>query len=544
MEVAYMYKLLIVEDERAIAQGIANSNPWETWGFQIAGICSNGEEAVAFIEENKPDLVLSDIRMPKMDGVALMQYLNEKYPEIKMIILSGYNDFEYLQMAIRNHVAEYLLKPTLLDEFEQLFRKMKRVLDEEAQQRQERETQIRSRESNALLRGYGYSEEYVEANFYQKDTDAYRVVQFYAQQGGDVDAVVRDRAWQYERKQSVAKLLNRFAQEDEMRSFFLCNYEEQVTGILCTDEETEEAVIENNLLGMLDAVEQASGLVLHCAISAPCGDYRMLPQCYEQTKYCIGRKLLLDIEKKVVWYRQIKDEKFDTDPGSPMIEFDEKNILKYILNRDREQLKKELSGVFDRLRDTAAKGNAFVDIHYVNRICMEILFTVSREIYRYNVSPEKLMNEHNYHYMDVFDYLTPEGKLDFLMNVFELFMKECWVQKESVSRTGELARMVKRIVDQEYRSNLISLEYVAEKVHKNPSYISKVFKNEFDCNFSSYVTDKRLEKSRELLEDPLVKVYEITEELGWADVSNFIKVFKKKFGISPDEYRKVAGGRR
>ncbi len=120
-----MYKLLIVEDEKAIAQGIAKSNPWEEWGFQVVEICDNGEDAVAFIEQNRPDLVLSDIRMPKMDGIALMQYLNAQYPEIKIVILSGYNDFEYLQMAIRNHVAEYLLKPTLLEEFEELFRKMK-----------------------------------------------------------------------------------------------------------------------------------------------------------------------------------------------------------------------------------------------------------------------------------------------------------------------------------------------------------------------------------------------------------------------------------
>lgn len=161
----HMYKLLIVEDERAIAQGIAKSNPWEEWGFQVTGICNNGEEAVAFIEKNKPDLVLSDIKMPKMDGIALMQYLNAQYPEIKIIILSGYNDFQYLQMAIRNHVAEYLLKPTLLEEFELLFRKMKRVLDEEAQQREEKEMQLRDRESNALLKGYGYSEEFVEAFF-------------------------------------------------------------------------------------------------------------------------------------------------------------------------------------------------------------------------------------------------------------------------------------------------------------------------------------------------------------------------------------------
>ncbi len=539
-----MYKLLIVEDEKAIAQGIANSNPWEEWGFQIVGICGNGEEAVAFIEKDKPDLVLSDIRMPKMDGVALMQYLNERYPEIKMIILSGYNDFEYLQMAIRNHVAEYLLKPTLLEEFEQLFRKMKNVLDEEVQQREEKEEQLKSRGSNALLKGYGYSEEYVEDYFYQKDTDSYRVVQFCTQDAMDEDTMAHDRAWLYQRKQSMVKMMNRYVQDHEMSGFFLCNYEEQITGILCMEEGTGEEIIGNHILEMLDEIEHETGLALRCAISSSCEDYRMFPQCYEQTKYCIGQTLLLDIDEKIVWYRQIKEEKFGADFDYSGIGFDEKNILKYILNQDKEQLEKELSGVFDSFRDAAAKGKGYVDIHYVNRICMEILFTVSREIYRYNVYPEKLMNEHNYHYMDMFNRHTLEGKMDFLLGVFALFMQECWTQKESVSRTGELARMVKRIVDEEYMSNLISLEYVAEKVHKNASYISKIFKNEFDCNFSSYVTDKRLEKSKELLEDPLVKVYEITEELGWADVSNFIKVFKKKFGISPDEYRKVAGSKK
>lgn len=536
----HMYKLLIVEDERAIAQGIAKSNPWEEWGFQVSGICNNGEEAVAFIEKDKPDLVLSDIRMPKMDGIALMQYLNAQYPEIKIVILSGYNDFQYLQMAIRNHVAEYLLKPTLLEEFEQLFRKMKQVLDEEAQEREEQEMQIRDREANALLKGYGYSEEFVESFFYHKDTDSYRVVQFCAQKDEETIDIVQDRGWHYQRIQSIVKSINRYVQDREMSGFLLCNYEEHVTGILCMDEGTGEAEITHNLLEILDIAERETGIALYCAVSGPCEDYRMLPQCYEQTKYCIGQKLLLDTDRRIVWYRQTKEEKLGEDFDYFGIGFDEKNIIKYILNQDKEQLEKELSGVFDLFRETAVKNKDYVDIHYVNRICMEILFTVSREIYRYNVHPEKLMSEHNYHYMDVFEKPTLDGKLDFLLGIFALFMQECGTQKESVSKTGELARMVRRIVDEEYMSNLISLEYVAEKVHKNPSYISKVFKNEFDCNFSSYVTDRRLEKSRELLADPLVKVYEIAETLGWADVSNFIKVFKKKFGISPDEYRKVA----
>lgn len=536
-----MYKLLIVEDEKAIAQGIAKSNPWEEWGFQVVGICDNGEDAVAFIEQNRPDLVLSDIRMPKMDGIALMQYLNEKYPEIKIVILSGYNDFEYLQMAIRNHVAEYLLKPTLLEEFEELFRKMKTVLDEEAQQRKEQEFQTRTRESNALLKGYGYSEEFVEAFFYHRDTDAYRVVQLCVQENAEDKNTAHDREWFYQKKQSVVQAMNRDVQDCGMSGFFLCNYEDYITGILCVDERTNEQEIEDNVVKMMELAERETGLLLHCAVSAVCEDYRMLPQCYEQTKYCIGQKLFLDTDKKVVWYRRTKDEWIDENFDYFGIGFDEKNILKTLLNQDMEQLEQELSGVFDAFRKVAKKGGS-PDIHYINRICMEVLFSVSREIYRCNVHPEKLMSEHDYHYMDVFDKPTLEGKQEFLMGVFGLFMQECKMQKETVSKTGELARMVKQIVDEEYMSNLISLEYVAEKVHKNPSYISKVFKNEFDCKFSSYVTDKRLEKSKELLEDPLVKVYEIAEMLGWADVSNFIKVFKKKFGISPDEYRKVASG--
>lgn len=306
-----MYKLLIVEDERAIAQGIAKSNPWEEWGFEVIGICANGEEAVAFIEKEAPDLVLSDIRMPKMDGIALMQYLNAQYPEIKIVILSGYNDFEYLQMAIRSHVAEYLLKPTLLEEFEQLFRKMKSVLDEEQRQRAEQELLWKGRGSNALLKGYGYSEEFVESFFYRRDTDSYRVVQIWAQEDGEEGGTLHDGAWYYPKKQSVVEIANRYVQDSSANGFFLCNYEDYITGIICADEETAEQAIEERLLAMMDAAEGSTGLVLHCAVSAPCGDYRMLPQCYEQTKYCIGQKLLLETAGRIVWYRQTKDEGVD-----------------------------------------------------------------------------------------------------------------------------------------------------------------------------------------------------------------------------------------
>ena len=132
-----MYKLLIVDDEKSIRSGIANGIPWEDWGFTVTATVSDGLEALELIAADKPDVVLSDIRMPNMDGVELMQYLNSNYPEIKIIILSGYSDFDYLNYSIKNNVTEYLLKPTDIDEFETLFKKMKNTLDNERKKESE-----------------------------------------------------------------------------------------------------------------------------------------------------------------------------------------------------------------------------------------------------------------------------------------------------------------------------------------------------------------------------------------------------------------------
>ena len=136
------------------------------------------------------------------------------------------------------------------------------------------------------------------------DTDSYRIVLFCAQD--EEEDAAHDRGWRYQRKQSVVKIMNRHVQERGMSGFFLCNYEEQITGILCIDEGIGETEIEHNLLEMLDAVNCETKAALYCAVSGSCEDYRMLPQCYEQTKYCIGQKLLLDTDKRIIWYRQRK----------------------------------------------------------------------------------------------------------------------------------------------------------------------------------------------------------------------------------------------
>lgn len=523
-----MYRLLIVEDERAIAHGIANSIPWEKWGFCIAGVCSNGEEAVEIIRQDKPDLVLSDIRMPKMDGIALMQYLNENYPEISIIILSGYNDFEYLKMSIRNNVAEYLLKPTDVDEFEIVFKKMKLRLDEEAARKREQDSIRRDRVMNALLKGYGYDEEVMENEFEKLADGRLGVVVFQPEASECQDS----RSF-YQQQLKIAETLNRRLEDGEehpVQARFFCNFEEEITAIIYVEEDFEEEELENYIRTLGDAVRQETGAELFAGISNLYPDYRMIPQCYEQSKCCVGQRLYRQDKQGTFFFRQIRDTEFDYY----QIAFDEEKIMYSILNCDRAALTEEIEGTFTRLRNQTVK-----DYDYANWLGLEILLVISRKMLKYQVRPEKIMNEHGCTYSDLSKKQTLEDKQEFLLKIFGLFMEECQIQQAGNTKTRELARKIRTIVDEEYMSNSISLEYIAEKVHKNTAYISKIFKDEFECNFSAYVTGKRLEKSRLLLENAELKIYEISQQLGWADVSNYIKVFKKKYGMSPDEYRKI-----
>ena len=519
-----MYKLLIVDDEKTISQGIARSIPWNECGFEVAGICNNGLEAVEFLKTDKPDLVLSDIRMPGMDGIELMQYLNEHYPEIKIVILSGYNDFEYLQMSIRNHVAEYLLKPTDIIEFQILFTRMKAMLDQEDEERQNLETIRLEQRNNALLKGYGYDEEAVMKELFTNDTRRYGVILLAIDNGA-----VEDKNLLYQQNRDVTGILRHFQGKDQITGYYWCNYEDEITGLLCMGVELGEAEISVYARSLMETVREELGLVISCGISSFYEDFRMLPQCYAQTKCSIGQRIFCEEGEKLFFFHSVREADFDYY----QLSFDENKILKALLNRDEKELEQEVAGIFEGFRNRIIR-----DYDYVNRMIMEILFNISRKMLKYGMQPEKIMNESGYSYTDIRIRQTLDAKQAFLLGILTLFMEECHAQQAKYSKTGELARIIKEIVDEEYASNLMSLEYIGERVHKNAAYISKIFKNEFDCNFSTYVMEKRLEKSRELLSDPLIKIYEISWQLGWVDVSNFIKVFKKKSGISPDEYRK------
>ena len=129
------YRILLADDEEEVRKAIIRKIDWESLGFLVAGDADNGEEALEKIEQLKPDVIMTDIRMPYMDGLTLAARVRQKYPSIKILIFSGYDDFEYAKEAIKLNVTEYILKPVNGQELTKILARVRDCLDEEIEQR-------------------------------------------------------------------------------------------------------------------------------------------------------------------------------------------------------------------------------------------------------------------------------------------------------------------------------------------------------------------------------------------------------------------------
>lgn len=475
-----------------------------------------------------PDIVLSDIRMPKMDGLELMEYISRDYPHIRMVILSGYNDFEYLQSSIKNGVCEYLLKPTDIDEFESVFRKMHERLDEDKKRERlfkEGERLKAQKQFDACLRGYGYDEEELEREFYDAEEGRFGVMYFHI-----TGVNWQDKREQYLQGTKITEVLEEIRCEKKLFGKFFLNYEDQITGVLMLPEDQEEEKLKEYAEYMLNSIKERMGISVSVGISNFYLDYQMLPQCYQQAKCCGSQQIFSEKNHLIMYYREMAAADFNYYT----ISFDTDKIMEYILEQNNDKLLEELERTFSIFRN-----RVIPDYDYINRLSLELMFNISRKLLRSSVQLEKVMEKMGYTYSDVYIAEDLADKRDFLYRIFASASGECQAMRGETRKRSNLASAIRELVDSEFDSNRMSLEYIAGKVNKNTAYISKIFKKEFECNFSVYVTQKRLEKSLELLKDPSLKVYEISEVLGWADVSNYIKSFRKKYGMSPNEYRSM-----
>lgn len=305
---------------------------------------------------------------------------------------------------------------------------------------------------------------------------------------------------------------------------------ESLVALYSSEAEISLEEVTASLRELQKAVHDQLRVTLSVGISNLCTEPEMLPQAYEQADCCAKQSAFAG-QEQIYQFRQLSSDRPDD-----LAYFDTERVEKALLAQDYEAIRAEVDRVL------LLPGTAKLDYQTVDRLCLSLLFHISLWALRYGVQMEEVMRSLGAHYTDIHQCDTLTSKRDFVLACLFSCQQALAHRRSHGHAVNSVAMRVREYVDEEYRSNTISLESVAASVHKTAAYVSRVFKNELGCNFSDYLTEKRMRRAAELLKEPDGKVYLIAEQCGYADTSNFIRVFKKFYGISPVEYRAVQGG--
>jgi two-component system, response regulator YesN len=518
-----MYTVFIADDEVSIREGLKCIVDWEGLGFTICGEAGNGSDALTEILSKQPNLVLLDIRMPKMHGIDVIVAAREQGYTGKCILLSGYSDFGYAQTAIRYGVDYYLTKPIDEDELIQAISKVKSILDQ-LRMNDKYVNQYKLRAKNVILQELltdTFSEEYNtlsqdDIKQLSLDSDVYQVVIY-----ENFNRKVADMAYNFA---DLLKITNKGNQTFEYIKIAAMDI------ILLKGDFALKKFQDFLLHYEKNPPQKGSPLdSLFLAYGQPVKVFTDIHLSYSDALALINRRFFCLQGQHTLGYEEL-----------PSIHVKARTLTNDVLQDYANQLTDHLQ-TFNRKKvaETLFQLNEY--LYNVNDTISAIkLFLVDL----YLQIKEKL--NHIYNTIDI-PFPTNSAIIELIEKKYYLYeiIRFFSEQFEMImNATGNSSRdsIIDDIIyyiDHNYQNN-IKLESIAPLFGYNSAYLGKIFSKTVGVNFNYYVDYIRINHSKELLLQNKLKVYEISEVIGYKNVDYFHKKFKKYVGVSPAEFRKNA----
>lgn len=527
-----MYTLLIADDEPLIRNGVKRIIDWESLGFSRIFMAEDGVEALEIIRNNKVDLVLTDIAMPFMTGLELSEILAKEFPQIHVVILTGYEDFEYAQQSVDLGVKNYILKPVGA---ETLYKKMKKICEALHIENKEKEYVASMKKqlqqslpalrlsmlnrivcmenvhiSKYLERCEGLGIHLTEgpfivttadlemSRFSPEDYDLY----LFAAKNITAECVGQEH---YTFEDSKGRLVILFR---------CCVLGEDARDIVYQTLCVIQKAIYNNLKiettcgngSVAESAEELHASYLSARRAAEC-------------KFSLGTNNVYDIRDldylEKSFYYPLKETK---------------SLTKAIKFQEEEEIR-------EAVHEIVYAGNSGRSLSGINMkmIYIEAFTSLLRELSDLKEVAEEIWNDGFSFFRDIDRLGTPEVVEE------RLFSFACKIKKEmeavQTNSSMQIIERVKEFVNQNYKDPELSLSSAAEFACVSTGYLSGLFKKEAGTNFVKYLTDVRMEKSMELLRTTDMKTYEIAYETGFANPHYFSVSFKKYTGMSPSDFR-------
>ncbi len=495
-----MLKILIVDDEFLVRVGLESTIPWSENGFHVVGSARNGKEAIPLFEKHDPDVLLTDIKMPVMGGLLLIETLKKIKPSLVAIIISHYDDFNYAQEALKLGANDYILKSELSPD--NLINTIKRHVRNDTYTSQQAVVQ-----ENETL----YQDFYSDSNF----AEIYKKCKYFIDDKAFIALIIKLN-YKSQKEDNT---------EDNISSFDLIKAYQNISSNIPTNEFESLSFYSNNrevlyifkvdanndaYLNYIELVRANSSQYLD--IDTSLGVSSIYTSIHELRQAV--SEAYQGLEQSFFEASGVSTYKQDT-ARIPYSNINTAFLKQSILNRDFEKIDNHIEKVLTQLEDEKNLENTKRAYYELKAFVQEI-------------SDEKILNINLNHDFD--EFLGFESLRSYIVNIFNQLS-----HTKTPSYSFVISRCIKYI-EENYKNN-ISLSDLAEYTHKSKSYLSTLFKLETNVNFSQFLINFRIEKAKQLLKESDNKIYEIAEQVGFNNPYYFSKVFKETTGLCSKDYR-------
>lgn len=531
-----MYRVIVADDEQIIREGLCKTIPWKVLGLELVGQAEHGLEAWELIHKHQPEIILTDIRMPHLDGIELIRKVREEKIDARIIILSGYSEFEYAQTAVKLGVSDYMMKPIDISAMCRELHKIKEELDH--QYHHEHEVQeLKNR---------------LEA---------------------DGQIVLQQNIMRYLRHSlRTEKFLESLPEELENSRYCLCaliqldNFD-HITGnmpeerIFTFTQELEEILFSQGEGEPLVIMEESNGRyvilfygdietdVFFCArsyikrirMSITHHDYTsavstvfsgiiQCPEAYEMAVSTLERAFLLGTNQDV------EPEK-EGDTNVPLPDsFDVGRIVHTIATFDKEAIRKEFDQIEEDIRKT--RRNSFL---YTRMMVSFVYGEVIKLLADLHCPIQEIMDDSTASYRNILTCQTLSGMMS---ELYSFIAQICDFLEEGRGSGKKVVDRARAYMEAHFANPSLTLDKVAREASMSPNYFSALFKQGAGKSFIASLTEIRLGHAKKLLESGDHRSYEVSYLCGYENPTYFSTIFKRHIGMSPSEYRTMKEGER
>lgn len=510
-------KVLVVDDDKIIRKGLITVLKREFNEFICIEEAPNGQRALDYILNNEVDCIITDIKMPIMDGIQLLKNIKEKCKKIKVIVLSGFDDYKYVRTAMKEGAYDYLLKP--IDTI-QMITMIKKVFDEINNEiNNEKNEKVKDELLKKIVLLEALQGKVDDKNQYKKSINNLNnnnlLVVF------SIDNIFKynkDKMYLEERVKC------RLKECDWFNEFIITEYKSNIVVLLNLEDKDTETIEENlkALRSKIDGQEVFTVSIGYTDVEDSLHDILNSFRCIEKT---LDKRIFLGNRIMMKGKKEDENYKINTKEVKLLLEksFDKLLVLQ------ETQVINLLEQLFHVLIDNKVDKNQLVHI-FEN----EINKNLNNEDFKFIVNGLKEKNE---------DFTFILQNVSYIKDI-EYYIKLCMLstlkklQNLRMKRESKIIEKAKSFIENNYNTGL-SLTVLAEHVHLNPNYFSEIFKVATGQNFIDYLIETRIKKAKKLLEATDLKIYEISELVGYKESISFNRAFKKIVGISPREYKKI-----